>query len=128
MSIIHTIDSEIGVVLSTWVGEVSDSDLISSYKELVEGELWKPGYDSILDLRGARLNLVTDNGLYNLYVLVRSHTEGKCEDYHSVLIASNDLVRELATKYESFSDDELHKLTVFEDIKEAYKWLRQLRS
>lgn len=128
MSIIHAIDSEMGVVLSTWVGIISDSDLLSSYKELFEGELWQPGYDGILDLRSARLNLVTDKGLYNLHLLVKSHTEGQCDEFNSILIASDDLVRELVAKFESFSDDELHKLTIFADTKEAHKWLRKLRS
>ncbi len=128
MPIVFTIDNEKKVTLSTWIGEVSDLELVSSYKKLFEGGSWQPGYDGIIDLRNARLDLVTDKGLYNLHVLVRSHTDGKCEQFNSVLIASDDLVKELAAKYESFSADELHKLTVFADIKEAYKWLRKLRS
>ncbi len=128
MSIIHAIDSEMGVTLSTWVGEISDSDLLSSYKQLFEGELWQPGYDGILDLRNAKLDLVTDEGLYNLHLLVRSHTEGKCDEFNSIIIASDDLVKELAAKFKSFSDDELHKLIIFADTKEAYKWLRKIRS
>ena len=124
MPILHAIDTEKGIVISTWVGEISDADLVESYQKHFEDEQWEPGYSSIVDLRNAELSSVTDEGLFNLFKLVRSYTEGECDGFASVIIASDDLARELTAKFDSFSNDGFHTIEIFEDIQEAYKWLR----
>ncbi|THB69938.1 MAG: hypothetical protein D6B28_10540 [Gammaproteobacteria bacterium] len=126
MPILHTIDSEKGIVLSTWVGEITDADLVESYQKHFEDEQWEPGFSSIVDLRTAVLNSVTDDGLFALFKLVRSYTEGECDGFASVIIASDDLARELTEKFDSFSSDQFHTIEIFDDIQEAYKFLRKL--
>ena len=124
MPILHAIDIEKSIVISTWIGEISDADLIESYQKHFEDEQWEPGYSSIVDLRNAALNCVTDEGLFNLFKLVRSYTEGQCDGFASVIIASDDLAKQLTEKFDSFSNDEFHTIKIFDDIQEAYKWLR----
>lgn len=122
MSILHAINDEIGIVLSTWIGEISDADLVPSYKRLYEDDLWKPRFHEIVDLRNAKLDTITNDGLLKFHTLVRSYTDGKCEKFDSVLVASDELVAEIAQTYKTFSEDCPKKLTVFSDLNEAFKW------
>ncbi len=126
MPILHAIDTEKSIVISTWVGEISDADLVESYRKHFENEKWEPGFSSIVDLRTAALNSITDEGLFALFKLVRSYTEGECDGFTSVIIAPDDLARELTAKFDSFSNDGFHTIEIFEDIQEAYKFLRRL--
>lgn len=126
MTILHAIDEEKGIVLTTWVGDVKDSELTPAYTKLYEDKKWKPGFHEIVDMRNAGLSYISESGLHELHMLVRNYTEGKCDGFKSILIASDEIAQEIANKYQSFSEDVLEEVWVFEDLQEAYKFLRNL--
>lgn len=123
MPILHTINEELGVVLSSWVGDISDSDLLPSYKQLYQNENWKPGFNEIVDLRNAELSDVTNKGLERLAIFVKQVTVGKCEVFKTAVIAPDDLPFGLARVYEAVSVDTLESVRVFRDLKLAFEWL-----
>ena len=126
MTILHSIDEDKGIVLTTWIGDVKDSELIPAYKKLYEDGKWKPGFHEIVDMRNAGLNTISNEGLHELHMLVRSYTEGKCDGFKSILVASDEIAHEIAIKYQSFSEDVLEEVSVFEGLQEAYEFLRTL--
>ena len=123
MPILHTINEELGVVLSSWVGDISDSDLLPSYNQLYQNENWKPGFDEIVDLRNADLSDVTSEGLERLSSTVKHITAGKCEVFKTAVIAPDDLPFGLARVYEAVSVDTPERVRVFRDLKRAFEWL-----
>lgn len=122
MSILHAVNQELKIVLSTWIGAVSDLYILQSYKRLYESEFWKPGFNEIIDLRKAGLGAITDEGLLNLNSLVRSYTDGKCDSFDSVLVATDELASDLALTYEAFNEDAPEKIMVFKSLGEAFEW------
>jgi hypothetical protein len=121
--ILHTINEELGVVLSSLVGAISDSDLLPSYKQLYENEKWKPGFHEIVDLRNAQMNGVTSEGLRQLSSLVESYTNGKCESFKTAVIAPEDLPFGLARIYAAISSETPERVMVFRDLNKAFEWL-----
>ena len=123
MSIMHAINHELRVVLSTWVGEVSDADLEPSYRKLFEDEAWNPGYHGIVDLRYANIRSITSEGLSELYSLIENQAKDMSGQFNSVLVASDETVTQFAKTYEELDKGD-DKITVFEDLYEALKWLK----
>ena len=66
MTILHTINEERGIVLSSFLGAISDADLLPAYKQLYENKRWKPGFHEIVDFRNAQMEGVTGEGLHRL--------------------------------------------------------------
>ncbi len=125
MTILHSVDKEKNITLTTWIGNVDDSEMVSAYKKLYEDPDWKPGFDEIADMRNANLKAITEVGLLELHQLVRSQTEGKCDSFKTIIVASDQVIKDLAEKYKAFDEDVPEELFVFEDLQEAYKFLRK---
>ncbi len=109
--------------LSKWVGEISDSDLLQSYKQLFDNEKYKPGFDEIADTRNANIAGVTSEGLMSLFIMVQQNISGKCESFKTAVIAPKDLEFDMARIYEVFSDDSNENVMVFRSIDSALNWL-----
>ena len=121
MAILHTINQEHGVVLSTWVGVISDSDLLQSYKQLYEDERWKPGFHEIVDAREAQVSDVTSTGLRRLSSMVEGYVAGV--GFRTAIVASKDLHFGLARLYEAVSDASPETVMVFREMDEAIEWI-----
>lgn len=123
MPILHTINQELGIVLSSIVGAISDSDLLSSYEELYENERWQPGFHEVVDLRDAQMERVTSEGLQQLSSLVSRYTNVKTEGFKTAIIAPEDLPFGLARVYEAVSKETPESVMVFRDLNNAFEWL-----
>lgn len=123
MPILHTINEEYELVVSLWVGEISDSDLLPSYKKLYENGKWRPGFAEIVDLRNAQMIGITGEGVRQLASLIQHHTTGKCEDFKTAVIAPKEIPLGMARIYKVHSDESLESVQVFRDLNRAFKWL-----
>ena len=123
MPILHSINEELGLVISSWVGEISDADLLPSYKKLYENKIWKPGFNEIVDVRNAQVKSVTSKGLLQLSDLVKSYVKEKGIEFKTAIIAPEDLQFGLSRVYEAISHESPEKIMVFRDLNDAFDWL-----
>jgi hypothetical protein len=123
MPILHTINEELGVVLSTWMGSVSDDNVVEAYRQLYMDKRWKPGYHEIADMRDVDVSGLTGKGVREVSAMVESYTRGKCERFKTAVIASEDLPFGLARMYEAVSDESPESVRVFRDVKAALEWM-----
>ncbi len=123
MPILHTINEQLGIVLSSWVGQISDSELLPSYQQLYENELWKPGFHEIVDLRDADMSSVSSEGLDRLASMVKRYTIGKCDEFKTAVVAPDDLHFGIARIYEVHSSESPEIVMVFRDLNRAFEWL-----
>jgi len=123
MPILFTIYEEHGFFLSTWVGDISDSDLLSTYKQLFESEDYQPGFHEIADMRNVQMGGVTTQGLRRLASMVERYLAGQCEGFKTAIIAPKDLPFGLSRQYEFLSDESPERVMVFREPKEALKWI-----
>ena len=123
MPILHTINEKIGVVVSSWVGKISGSEILPSYKQLYESDLWKPGLNEIVDLRDADMSSVSSEILSDLAAMVEGYTKGKCQGFKTAVIAPEDLPFGISRIYEAHSYDSPENAKVFRDLNKAFEWL-----
>lgn len=123
MPIFHSINEDLGIVISSYVGAITESDLLLSYQQLFKGGKWKPGFHEIVDTRDAHPNGITLNGLYNLSLLIKRYTDGKCERFKTAIITSDAIISGLAYAYKVFCSGSPKSVKVFKDSTEALKWI-----
>ena len=123
MSISFKIYEDQRFFLSTWVGPISDSDLISSYKKLLEDKKFKPGFHELADARKAGLSGITGEGFHRLSSMVESHLAGKCKEFKTAIIAPTDFHFGMSRMYQIISDEKIENVMVFREPSEAIKWL-----
>ncbi len=109
--------------LSKWVGDISDSDLLQSYKQLFDSERYKPGFHEITDTRDANIAGITSKGLYRLSALVDQRLSGKAKEFKTAIISPKDLEFGMARIYEVFRDKSKENVMVFRNTESALKWL-----
>jgi len=123
MGISFKIFEEYGFFLSSWVGSISDSDLLSSYKQLFENEKFKPGFHEIVDMRNAEMDRVTSDGMGRLASMVERNLSGKCEGFKTAVIAPENLPFGLSRVYEAVSSQSPEDVMVFRELNSALKWI-----
>ena len=123
MPISFTINEGLGVFLSSYVGDITDSSLLLSYQQLFEGGKWNPGFHEIVDARNVQPCGITHNGLYNLSLLIKRYTDGKCERFKAAIIAPETIASGLAHFYEVVSVESLKDVMIFEEPTKALKWI-----
>jgi len=123
MPILHTINRDLKLVMSSWVGDISDSDLLPSYRKLYDDASWQPGFSEIVDLRDAELSSVTSEALRRLASMVDGYTRGKCEQFKTAVIAPSNLPFGIARMYEVYADTSPEDVKVFRDLKPAFEWI-----
>ena len=91
MPIFHEINKKSGVVVSSWVGEIHDLEVLPSYKQLYENSLWRPGFHELVDLRNVDINAVSSETIRKLSSVVEKYTKGKCHGFKTAVVANNDI-------------------------------------
>jgi hypothetical protein len=109
--------------LSTWSGVISDSDLLSSYKQLLEDDNFQPGFHELIDLRNTQTIDATAEGYRQLSTMVEGHVFGQCDGFKTAVIAPKDHLFGMSRMYEMISDGNTETVMVFKDPNEAVKWL-----
>lgn len=105
------------------MGEISDAELLPSYKKLYENKIWKPGFNEIVDVRNAQVKSVTSKGLLQLSDLVKSYVKEKGIEFKTAIIAPEDLQFGLSRVYEAISHESPEEIMVFRDLNNAFDWL-----
>ena len=123
MPVSFTIASDHGVILSSWVGVLSDAELITAYEGLLSNEAFEPGLHEVVDVRDAQMDAVTSEGLRRLAAMVAHHLAGRCERFKTAVIASSGLQYGLGRQYGVYSDESPEHTAVFRDPAGAFAWV-----
>ena len=121
--ITHRIYPSLGIVVSTWRGQVSDADLVLEYRRLYEDDEWKPGAHELVDVREADLVNVSSRGLKTLAGVMGEYLVGFEGEFKTAVLTSGDLTFGLGRVYEAYSAESPETVQVFRDPREALAWL-----
>ena len=113
------------ILVTTWVGEVRDEELIGFYKKIRADPDFDLNLREIADLRQADLSRVTPEGLQRLNALhvkdIATSPKGK-KPTKAAIIASELLSYGLGRMY-SAKSDQVIETKVFRDPAEPLDWL-----
>jgi len=125
----HYIDKESKLIITTWVGEATDSELIESFKKYQEEIQNHPDnidYNEVLDLTGVTISRLTTEGIIHISQLA-SMTDRSDSSRKLAIIVKSNFVYGLARMYEiyrSFSNKSTKEIRIFKDGDEAYEWIK----
>lgn len=122
MAISFTIYAHNHYFISSWSGDISDSDLVPSYKQLFKNKEYKPGFHEIADIRNAHFIGVTAKGMNHLSLFIQSHLP-KCEPFKTAAVVPDSLSFELTRIYQEHSEESPESVQVFKDMNEALNWI-----
>jgi hypothetical protein len=120
----YKLDEKNMILITTWVGEVSDCMLIEFYEKIRADPSFGHEFREIADLRQADLSGVTAEGLQRLNELHADHIRDVKEvtPTKAAIIASEALSFGLSRMY-SGKSDEMIETNVFRSSVEALAWL-----
>lgn len=121
MGLSHRFYDDQSIMLSTWSGHISDSELMRFYMAVYNNSHWQPGYNEIIDIRDADLKDLSNEALANLSELATSCLKGA--SLKLAIISPSDLSTSLARIYEAFTHVPNESTKVFHHLSEAIEWL-----
>ncbi len=123
MPIEFTIDTDRALVLTSWIGDVADTDLMPAYRRIMESKAFSPGFDEIVDLGGARINGVTSTGMRELADMVDRQLAGCCSGFRTAIVAPGPLPYGVSRQYAVYADPSPEEVRVFRDPAAAVAWI-----
>jgi len=123
MAILFTVNESHGLFLSSWLGAMSDADLIPAYERLFATEGYKPGFNEICDCREADFAGVTSAGMRQLATMIGNYLSGRCEEFKTAVVAPEDLPFGMARVYGALTDQSSENVRVFRELKTALEWI-----
>ena len=124
----HRIDTDNSIIVTTWSGEASDSDLIDSltrYQQEIRDRADHHTYDEILDFSQADGFSLTTDGIRRLAQLSVANEVAGVRTRLAIVVAST-LAYGLGRMYESLLESEiLSTVKSFRTADEARQWLTE---
>ena len=121
MSLSHRFYHEKKTLLTSWSGEVTDTELIRFYMSIYNSCHWNPEINEIIDLRDAQLDCVSNNALLQLSELATNCLKGA--DLKLAIISPAELSSHIARIYEAFTHIPNESTKVVHHLDEALDWL-----
>jgi len=121
----YHLDLKNRILVTTWVGEVGDEELIEFYRQIRAHPDFDLNLREIADLRLADLSKVTPDGLQRLNQLHAQHIANHSKSIkptRAAIIASELLSFGLGRMYSAKSDEAI-ETKVFRDPTEPLEWL-----
>ena len=119
---------EEGYFISKFTGEISDGDLLSSYKAYFEKEGWTPLSKEIVDLSELDSTTVTSDGMRRLSSYIENLLiERGITTYHTTVYAPHDLTFGLSRIYEVMAGGSPESVMVFRQLSDAVSWIKERR-
>ena len=121
MSLSHRFYNEQKILLTSWSGEITDTELIRFYMGIYNSPHWSPEVNEIIDLRDAQLDIVSNNALLQLSELATNCLKG--ENLKLAIISPSELSSHIPRIYEAFTHIPNESTKVVHHLNEALDWL-----
>ncbi len=124
MTISYAIYPEYGLLLTRYIGIITDRELIDTYAKAYNDLQFSNSFKELSDLREVENSTVSAEGMRQLAKMIDAMNKGREEPAHSAQIVKTKFHIGLCRMYGAYSDlhsDEKHKY--FYTISEALDWL-----
>ena len=126
MAITFSLNQEEGYFVSKSSGEITDDELLNSYKEYFENEEWIPLSNELADLSELDKTTVTSDGVERLAKYIRNLLiQRGITTYHTAVYAPHNLAFGLARIYQVMSHESPESVMVFRQLSDAISWIKE---
>jgi len=125
MTIQFDINQNKSYFISSWSGEITDDELLNSYKDFYEGTLWSKELNELADLSRADVSKLTSKKIVAFCEYVQHFFEkNSVTTTKTAVYAPSDLPFGLSRIYEAWSDESPENFRVYRDMEPAIDWLK----
>lgn len=124
----HSIDNEKRLIITTWLGEATEVELINAltrYQRDIKVHPCYQTYNEIVDLRGVEGLKVTYGGIREISEIAVKTDQADITTKLAIIVGSSlafGLARMYIT-YRNFASNSNKEIKVFTEISEAHKWI-----
>ena len=126
MAITFAPNQEEGYLLSKFSGEVTDDELLNSYKEYYENEQWIPLSKELVDSSECERPAITNDGLKRLAKYVENILLNRgITTFYTAVYAPYDLPFGISRIYEVIASESPEAVMVFRNLNDAISWIKE---
>ena len=122
-SITHTVHIDLALLVTTWSGSVTDSEMVAAYRAAYADHRWAPGFNEVTDMRTADVRSISADGLRRVRAVVAESLAGFTGSFKTAVLAPSDLQFGVSRMYEMMAAESPEAVRVFRDVDEAAAWL-----
>lgn len=117
------IDIQTGVLMRTVRGAISFEEFTRVIEETLVHPDFRPGMDSIWDLRQADLTNLTREDMRRIVEYIERQDETRGTGYKAALVVSREVDYGFTRMYKTYADGLPVRLDIFRSLEEARAWL-----
>ena len=119
-------NQEEGYFVSKFTGEITDDELVNSYKDYFENENWISLLIELVDLSELERIKVTNEGIRRLVKYIENlFIERGISSYYTAIYAPHDLHFGLSRIYEVLANGSSEYVMVFRNLNDAISWINE---
>jgi hypothetical protein len=118
MGITFTVHHDEGYYTAKFVGEITDDEMLTAYREFLENGEWVPGHGELSDLSELKGGGITGDGVRQLAAYIASQVSAHDITPTLVVYAPHDLPYGLARMY-SVPAEDFETIHVCRELQEA---------
>ena len=121
-------NQEEGYFVSKFTGDLTDDELLNSYKAYFDSVEWLPLSKEVVDLSELDSTDVTSGGMERLARLIENLLIVRgIASYHTAVYAPHDLGFGLSRIYEAMATGSPESVMVFRQLSEALAWIKEIK-
>ena len=123
MPISYTIHAGLGLLVTRWVGVVTNDEFTKVYHSILEGSEFRHGFNELVDFQEITELKITGSAMRNVSALVSRFYKGRSESTRTAVLAPRDDLYGIGRMYSAYADPGSEDVKVFKDVSEAMRWL-----
>ncbi len=123
MPITYTIHADLKLLVTRYVGVVTNDEFTKAYYSILEGSEFQQGFYELVDLQEVKEWKITAGAMENVSALVSHFYKGSSESMRTAVLTPRDELYGIGRMYGAYADSESEDVKVFKDVIEAMRWL-----
>ncbi len=123
MPISCTIHADLGLLVTRYVGIVTNDEFVEVYRSVLGGSEFRHGFNELADFQEIKELNITADAMRNVSALVSHFYKGRSESTRTAVLAPRDDLYGIGRMYSAYADPDSEDVNVFKDASEAMRWL-----
>ena len=123
MPISCTIHADLGLLVTRYVGIVTNDEFVEVYRSILDGSEFRHGFNELVDFQEIKELKITADAMRNVSALVSHFYKGSSESTRTAILAPRSDLYGIGRMYSAYADPDSEEVKVFKDVSEAMRWL-----
>ena len=121
MPISYTIHADLKLLVTRYVGVVTNHEFTKAYYSIFEGSEFRHGFNELADIQETKELKITAGAMRNVSALVSHFYKGGSESMRTAVLAPRDDLYGICRMYSAYADPDSEDVKFFKDVSDAMK-------